>query len=88
MSTFSGAGDDLDADIDSVIEKIDAVLPLLHRKAVKRGDTPTSGFRPENIRRTQRRFVDLSADSLLTRSGQDIRLEDATPAHGQYRRRA
>ena len=72
-----------DSDVDAVLEKIDACLPVIERRAeaVRRGDshtgdTPPSGFHPRNIKKTQMAFQAMSDDSLLTGSGEDIKVPD------------
>jgi hypothetical protein len=71
-----------ESDVDAVIEKIDAVLPKIYQQAEdakKAGTTPSGGFSREKLARTRQAFTEMQEDSLLTQSGEDIRLngEDA-----------
>ncbi len=77
--------------LDEVLSKIDAALPKIHAKARaatqrlepavngagrrSKSPTPTKGFSPKQFKRTQAKFQAMSEESLLTNSGDDIRLE-------------
>jgi len=64
-----------ESDIDAVIEKIDQALPRVHALANRQVDTPpTGGFSADKIEQTKRAFQEMSDDTLLTRSGEDVRV--------------
>ena len=79
-----------ESDVDAVIEKIDAALPKVYQRveeSKKAGRSPSGNFSREAVQRTREAFAEMGEDSLLTGSGEDIRLRDdlATPAAGNRR---
>jgi hypothetical protein len=63
-ATPSPKKDDFDADLDAVFEKIDAATTKIQQQTreVRTGDSPSSGFKVRNVRKTQETFVVLSED--------------------------
>lgn len=69
-----------EAEFDAVVAKIDRLLPKLHARATKvngngRAPTPANGNCPRALRRTQAILQSMAEESLLTKCGQDIRLD-------------
>jgi hypothetical protein len=64
-----------ESDVDAVLEKIDACLPKIHKRAAeaaKNGDTPTDGFSPAKIKQTKMAFQAMSEDKLLSDSNEKM----------------
>lgn len=65
--------------VDRVIERIDQALPKIIQQAEESrvaGRPPSDRFSIREIERTRQAFEQMSEDSLLTRSGEDIQLDD------------
>lgn len=68
-----------ESDVDRVIEKIDAALPKIERRAAdskRAGKSPSAAFSPAAFLRAQEEFAAMSEDNLLTKSGEDIRMDE------------
>lgn len=63
-----------ETEFDEVCERIDAALPQV--RARSHANTPPTGFHPKVIKRTQQAFAEMQEDSVLTSSGEDIRITD------------
>lgn len=71
---------EVEAELDTVIDRIDACLPAIHaraRRSQQSGDTPSAAFHPKRIMQTQARFQQMADDPLLTESGEDIKINGA-----------
>ena len=69
-------------EIDQVIDKIDQALPKILQQAEDSklvGRPPSGEHSTAEIRRARQAFAEMSEDSLLTRSGQDIQMPDSEP---------
>lgn len=63
-----------ESDLDAIIAKIDQALPKIHALAKSTDTPPTGGFKSDKIEKTKRAFQEMSGDSLLTGSGEDVRV--------------
>ena len=66
-----------ESDVDAVIEKIDAALPMVYQRAeesVRLGRSPSGVFSRAEAEKTRLAFTAMGEDSILTRSGEDIRM--------------
>lgn len=85
MSTAKTPEPDKGAEFDEVEAKIDKCLDEIHKKVeadgkgVGRADSPTRGFRPDLVKKTQQAFQAMSEDSILTDSHEDVRLKEPAP---------
>ena len=63
--------------LDEVIQRIDASLPIIHKKAASDGssDTPTTRLSQAQFVRAQATFQDMCDDPLLNEEGNDICLK-------------
>lgn len=79
MSAAPPAKRPTESDVDAVIEKIDAALPKIYQRveeSKRTGQSPSDGFSREKIEQARQAFSEMREDSLLTRSGMDIQMDD------------
>lgn len=74
-----GEDSDMDVDLDAVLGKINKGLDKIHkrsREVSSEGRAPTTtAFQPAKLKKTRMAFQALSEDSLLTDSGEDIKVK-------------
>jgi hypothetical protein len=70
-------------DVDAVLDKIDACLPKIHKRAQDAkgmGNSPsTARFAPADLKKTRQAFQVMSEDKLLSGSGDDIKAPAEEP---------